>query len=125
MHYCLAKSELDMLMAFHIDGKQPTNEELQAHFDNSSNWIEELSALTYFFSQIIQKRSKNGERCEDLTRQLYSLQDQIYLHIQEIDYKFIDCMLHTLPEKTLTLEQNLVQVQNRVADHKYDETLRY
>lgn len=125
MHYCLNREELRQLIEFKFSSKEISTDELQIRIGNAESWQDELGALTYLFSLVLERKVHAGEECAGLIGLLYQLVEDMYLYIQECDSTFIDYMLRNVRRASLTLEEELVELQNGMSEYKYAQTLRY
>jgi hypothetical protein len=125
MHYCLNRDELKKLIDFNASSINVENEELSSRIENAKNWQEELSGLTYLFSKILEKKSKDGSDCQPLIETLYRLEEQMWFYIQECDAVFIEYMLKNIRNMSLSLDEELIELQSNLGNHMYERTLRY
>jgi hypothetical protein len=125
MRYCLNREELNQLIDCILDGDPISSENLQSRYDNALNWFDELYGLSYLFAQIIQRRMMNKEQCSEIIDLFYNLDTKCYFTIQECDQLYIEFMLRTVRDASLTLEDELIGVQNNFGDYRYDKALRY
>jgi hypothetical protein len=125
MHHCLSKDELKQFLDLKVNNVAITTEDLRLWIDLADNWQDELGALTYFLSHILERRVKDGLDCVGLIRIFYALPEVTWLHIQEFDSKFIDYMLRNLRDKRRNLEEELMDLQNRFREYNYERTLHY
>lgn len=125
MHHCLSKDELRQLLNLKADNLAIETDELRIRIELADNWQDELGALTYLFSHILERRAKGGLDCAGLIKMFYELPEVMSLHIQEFDSDFVEYMLRNIRDKSLTLEEELVGLQNRLREYDYERTLRY
>ncbi len=125
MNYCLNTSELSQLIDFKAGGSDIEDEELRLRVDYAENWVEQLGALTYLFCHILERRANSGVDCQNLIILLYQLAEQMSIRIQECDSYFIEYMLSNLRHENLSLEEELVGLQNNLSIFAYGQTLRY
>lgn len=125
MHHCLTTQELRQLIDYTAKHSAIDDSQLLAQIEQAINWQLELSALAYLFSHILCGNIADGWDCPSLIRVFYRLEEQMYLHIQECDFKFVDYMLRNLRRQSLSLEEELVDFQNRLGEHRYERNLRY
>jgi hypothetical protein len=125
MHHCLTTQELRQLIDYTIRHSTLDDSQLQAQIEQAMNWQLELSALTYLFSQILCGKTIDGWDCRSLIRVFYRLDEQMDFSIQECNFTFVDYMLRNLRRRSLSLEEELVDFQNRLGEHRYECNLRY
>src|SRR3990172_13198847 len=125
MHHCLSKDELQQLLDLRANNVAIEVDELRIWIELAETWQEELGALTYLFSHILERRAKGGLDCAGLIKIFYELPEVMSLHIQEFDADFVEYMLRNIRNKTLTLEEELVGLQTRLREYNYERTLRY
>ena len=56
---------------------------------------------------------------------LYSMSDEFWFEMQEGNEQFIEFLLNHLRNKDDSLEDSLIEIQNRLSEHNYEKTLRY
>lgn len=125
MHHCLTTQELRQLIDYTIRHSTLDDTQLQAQIEQAMNWQLELSALTYLFSHILCGKTVDGWDCRSLIRVFYRLDEQMDFRIQECNFAFIDYMLRNLRRRSLSLEEELVDFQNHLGEHRYECNLRY
>lgn len=125
MHYCLNKEELRQLIDLKVNDVNIENDNLQTWVDSSENWFDELGVFSYLFGHILEKKYKCGDDCQGLIEVFYHLEETMFLSIQEFDFKFIDYMLRNLRGTSISLEDELIELQNNLRAYKYGQTLRY
>jgi hypothetical protein len=125
MVHCLSKLELCEILDYFDKKEQPKIEGLLARAENAQLWIDELSALTYLFSQIIEKRLSNDINCDEIIPLYYNLENLVWLQLQNFDIIFIENLLHNLTNDELDLEEELIDCQNRLREYSYAQNLRY
>ena len=124
MHYCCNKSELQQLLENECVGKQIESEYLNTVVNCCQNWEATLHGISYFLTQIIEKKMKNEEDCGDLINAFYSVEDQMDFVVQEFDEAFIDYLVRNTRDKNLSLEDEVIQVIGFMCEYKYDRTVR-
>jgi hypothetical protein len=125
LYYCLNKEELTLLLDHKLHGNNLKEEHLIDLIKASQNWTYNLGALNYCFAAILEHWKKNNINCETKIVGLYNLSTQMSLEIHEMNDNLIDHMIHNLPEKNLSLEENLIELQTNVAQYEYHKSLRY
>jgi hypothetical protein len=125
MHHCLTTQELRQLIDYITRHSTIDDGQLLAQIEQAMNWQLELSALAYLFSHILCGKTTDSWDCPSFIRVFYRLEEQMYFHIQECDFEFIDYMLMNLRRQSLSLEEELVDFQNRLGEHRYEHNLRY
>lgn len=126
MHYCMNKEELRQFLDYQANHHEvSSSEELRGWIDRAENWEGELGCLVYLFAEVLEKQAKLGENCQPLIEKLYQLPEQMYFSIQEFDSDFVEYLLRNTREPGLSLEEELVRLQNSLRERRYDKTLRY
>ncbi len=127
-HYCLSKDELEKFIDYKLETHQVGDIEdyLKTIIEQSENWQTEISILSYFFSQIIESKMKTKDNdVKKLINNLYELKEILRFLIQEFDYNFIEMMLRSERQENLSLEDNLIDLQNAIGNHEYKKIIRY
>jgi len=119
------REELRQFLDFKIACQPIDNDELIRWITAADSWQDELSCLIYLFAQIIDRKNQEGKPCQELIEFLYQLSEQMYLTIQEFYLGFIDNMLKYIRDTNLSLEEELVKLQDEISQHQYGKKLRY
>lgn len=125
MHHCLSKEELKQLINARIGGEEIDDELLRIWVSNAECWMDELGGLNYFLSHILERAKKADESCEGIMDVFFELENHMALVLQEFDFRFIDFMLKRLRDKSISLEDELIGLQEDVGEYRYDRTLRF
>jgi hypothetical protein len=125
VHYCLNREELKQLLDFKTDSVVLESGLLSNRIANAENWQDELCGITYLFSKILEKRLKDGSDCNYLIDVLYSLEEEMWFHVQECDTNFIEYMLRNIRTIGLSLDEELIELQSKIGNHMYERALRY
>lgn len=125
MYYCMNREELRQFIDFKAHHKTVDNDELLNWIENALYWQDELGCLTYLFAHILEKKAKNGENCQELIEQFYQLPEQMYFSIQAFDSNYIEYLLQNTRNRSVSLEEDLVRLQNAMSEYQYEQTLRY
>jgi hypothetical protein len=126
MHHCLNKEELKIVIEYK-NGKIGLidDEQLRIWLEGAESWQDEVCCLNYIFSQIIDREHQRGTNCNELIELLYKLGEEMFFTIQEIDYKYISELLRNVRRIELTLEEELILLQNKIGEHQYEHVIRY
>ncbi len=124
MSFCLSRKELEKLIAVEIEKKYDFEEDnfLSNWIENARNWSDKLIAFTYFISKIFEKRLKERETPEELLEKLYKIwqiQDSMWLIFQEFGEDFIKYILDYERNSGLSLEDELIHLQNKLSRFEY------
>ena len=114
MKYSLSKSQIFDLCLYLIDKKGIEDEYLVKLIETSNNWDYELVVLSYFYSQVLEKRDKlNYDNSETIIDKFYYLQNEMSLSINELKEDFIEYLFNYLRDKTDSLEDHLILIQDK------------
>ncbi len=125
MHRCLNRQELTELIALKSDDISVESDTLQSWINNAENWHFDISSLTYLLTKILERKTKEGEDCYKIINVIYDLERHMSFSIQEIDAGFVDYMLRNKRTLNISLEEDLVELQNNLTEYQYGKTLRY
>jgi hypothetical protein len=125
VHHCLKKEELRQVIDARRGEHLIADEVLEMRVQNAESWIDELAGLNYFMSHILERRKKVGESCDGILDTYFALDDRMDFVFQEFDFRFIDYMLRTVRDSAVSLEEELITLQNNVGEYRYDRTLRF
>lgn len=125
MNYCLSKAELFALTDSIFYNKTMQDPNLEVLIEKAKTWDISLYCLVYFFSMILENKLNNNESIRTIIEDFYGLDNLFYVIIQDFDTDFIDFLLKNKREKDIPLEDELIQLQNKLADNKYGRNFRF
>ena len=127
MNKCLNKEEFEKLIDLKAKLNDLDEEDylLSIMIDKAENWQDKLVGLSYFLSQILERKLKKNIGCDSLIKLVYSLSDEMWFSIQEFDVNFIDYMMSCERISVLSLEERLIEVQYDLDEYRYGRTFRY
>lgn len=126
MTKCLSKSEILMVLeeCAGICAHDDIDCVLYYAIDNARNWDSKLTVLTYFLSQVLEKMSGRGSDCQRIIDMAFSLQDQMWLELEQCNFEFISYMLRCERISDLSLEDTLIEIRNDYEERQYGERFR-
>lgn len=125
MHHCLSKQELKQLLDAKNGVQEIEDELLRIWVANAECWTDELAGLNYFLSQILERKQRSGEDCGPLIDLFFDLENQMALIPQAFDLRFVEFMLRRVRNRSMSLEEELITLQDDVGDYRYDRALRF
>lgn len=125
MYYCLNNKEISVIIDQSLNNVKIEEDYLQKLYSDAENWLCNLGELNYSFSQYLEQNRDIGKSRDQLIKCLYSLEDKIYLTIHEVDYDLVEFMIRNLPHPSLSLEENLIDLQSNIVNREYGKALRY
>lgn len=124
MPFCLDRDELEKLIKAEIENVDIEDDKsLELRIEHAKNWADQLIGFSYFLSKIFEKKIKQGKTIETLNEMLdqtYLLNESMWFEIQEFDEKFVDFILRFERDSILSLEDDLVQLQNKLSRFEYE-----
>lgn len=114
------RTELNEFISFKAIGTPIASEHLRTWVDSSHNWQVELGFLNYLFVRVLERTKRASLDCQQYIDCLYDLEDTMYIRIHEFDHEFIDYMSLCVRQNTLSLEEELVNLHNRMCEYIYD-----
>jgi hypothetical protein len=124
MPFCLDRDELEKLIKAEIENVDIEDDKsLELRIEHAKNWADQLIGFSYFLSKIFEKKIKQGKTIETLNEMLdqtYLLNESMWFEIQEFDEKFVDFILRFERDSILSLEDDLVQLQNKLSGFEYE-----
>jgi hypothetical protein len=97
---------------------------IENELNDSKSWQRNLHVVAYFIAIVLEKKKKEGKNVEQAITDLYSLPDNMFLKVQELDSSFIDFMLRHVNPEIDNLESAIVQLHERWIDHDYSRNIR-
>ncbi len=127
MQYCLNVDELNQLIESHRGAVEITDKALLMQLENARQWQTELVCLSFLFARLLERKKNRNVAPDQMIRSLFSLKEEMYLYIQECGAEFVEYMLSYKSFSDLgdSLEDILIDIQNRMSEHRYERTLRY
>ncbi len=124
MPFCLDRNELEKLIKAEIEKSDIEDDKLlELRIEYAKNWSDQLIGFSYFLSKIFEKKLKQGKTIETLKEvldQTYLLNESMWFEIQEFDERFVDFILRFERNSILSLEDDLVQLQNKLSRFEYE-----
>jgi len=124
MPFCLDRNELEKLIKAEIEkGDIEDDKLLELRIEYAKDWADQLIGFSYFLSKIFEKKLKQGKTIETLKEvldQTYLLNESMWFEIQEFDERFVDFILRFERDSILSLEDDLVQLQNKLSRFEYE-----
>lgn len=80
-------------------------------------WSFELVCFNYFIAQILDQKLKHGEEIQNLSlilARVLAVHEEINLTFEEFDERFIGCLFENIRDKKINLEENLIEIRNRL-----------
>ena len=125
MSYCLNNTELESLLMVYLEDKAIENETLKSLFDNAIQWQDKLICLTFSFARILERRRDSVLLAKKMTLELFSMQEKMFIEIQECAEEFVDYMLRHEHSGEVDMEISLLTVARKLSEYCYGkETLR-
>jgi len=124
MNYSLDREELRQLIEYKHNNQPIDDEHLKTIIFNSECWEDELCCINYIFSKILERIVKGGRHGKGLINLLYEIEDSMFFIIQEVDYNYIEFMMRNNRIIGLSLEEDMIMLQNNYRGHIYDASLR-
>lgn len=109
----------------HIIHNTEIDEEIKTQVESAKDWHDQLICLSYFLSIILERKKEDGEDCQKVIDEIYKLPEALFLSIQEFNSDFVRYMLSHTRNNSLSLEEDLVLLQNDLAERLYDKAIRY
>jgi hypothetical protein len=125
MKSCLSQQELANLLEYKMEGCIIDEESLASRIALAESWTEPIGAITYLLARITESQGTKGYDCNPIIDCFYNMVDSMYFKIQELDPNFISCLVQTLRDSANTLEEELVDLQDKILNHNYAHIIRY
>ena len=124
MPFCLDRNELEKLIKAEIEkGDIEDDKLLELRIEYAKDWADQLIGFSYFLSKIFEKKLKQGKTIgtlKEVLDQTYLLNESMWFEIQEFDERFVDFILRFERDSILSLEDDLVQLQNKLSRFEYE-----
>lgn len=122
MGYCLRKKELDILVdkGWDISSLEYEHEHLKHQLSQCEFWESEVHILMYFLSKTLERNLKSGVACDPIIEKVFQQSTDTWLSLQGFDAKFISYMFRNLRDSKMNLEDNLVEIQEKLSQFIYE-----
>lgn len=125
MYFCLNREELKILIDSTLDSIQVNEKYLKKIIEDSSSWLCTLGVVNYSFALFLEQKKKLYLDRIEFVQHLYSIDQYMDFQIHEIEKPLVDFMMSDIPDRQLTLEENLIDLQKRFYNHDYSKSIRY
>lgn len=123
MGHCLSKSEL----ADFINESAGNSTEYTSWYSHANSWGDETIGMNYFVVQIVLAHIKDGHSGDDLISRYFALNEHesIWFTQEELSHDFVEYMMMNTRDRSVSLEEELIDLRERMGNYKYDQTIRY
>jgi hypothetical protein len=125
MNKCLSRVELYNLISQECDGILCPDTDLACLIEDARNWQCRLSGVSYMLSKIVERGINDDEDYTRFISSFYYMPDTMWFDIQELEEKFICFLLNQSRNTSLTIEEEIIDLQNRIGDYSIGPTIRY
>ena len=124
MSYCFDKKEASVFIESKILQSNSDLELIKKRIDNAQDWVEEIVLLSYFLAIFFERKKTLSLSYAQIFQKLNNIINEMYICLQEFDVDYLDYLLKNVRDKSLNLEEELVELQNSLSDYNYAKTLR-
>jgi len=119
-HYCLNRDQIFQVIQNLIESETINDENnLSILLEMAQYWHLELISINYLLSQILERCNKQGKDSVFILNEYYGLQNNLWLNIEEYNEAFINYLMRNLRDKNLSLEEDLIQIQEKYREYEY------
>lgn len=87
---------------------------LDEFYNDARFWDRKLISLNYFLSRILEQLEKEDTNNKLVIDFIYSLKDHCSFEVQEGDLRFLESLLSTDCDTSLSIEEELIIAQNSI-----------
>ena len=124
-YFCLAFEELEQAIDHFLDGTSIVDSELRTRIELSVAYCIALGGLSYLLTRIIDRRQKRAHFPTDFVDLVYKVSDRARFDVEEFDAEFVDYLVRSPRNESLSIEEDLVDIQNRLRSHRYVYNYRF
>ncbi len=124
-NYCLKVNELFDVLNWREHEVPIGCNKLALELEEARCWVTKLTCLALLFARIMERDKLSPEALKKKIAVLYSMSDEFWFEIQEGNDVFVEYLLNHLRENEDTLEDTLVEIQNRLSEYNYEKTICY
>lgn len=123
-NYCLRVDEIGLILKW-PDCKTGICKELAYELDEALCWNSKIICLALFVARLMLRGQISMDEQKNIINKIYMMGDQVYFEIQEVDCHFVDYLLRHIRGSNDSLEDILIEIQNRLSSHYYEKAIRY
>lgn len=122
MGRCLLKDELSDFITEASSGIFAQNSWASISF----SWELEIVGLNYLLIQILLSDDQDLDSTNKIISDYFDLNLEIpcWFTQEEFDYEFVGLMLKQVRDKSISLEEDVVAIRERMSNYNYDRTVR-
>ena len=124
-NYCLSVDEIFNILKSRELGESNECRELALEIYEAKCWNTRIICIALFFARILERDKISVQALKRKIDVLYSMSDEFWFEMQEGNEQFVEFLLNHLRNKDDSLEDSLIEIQNRLSEHNYEKTLRY
>ena len=125
MSHCLTKSELAEILARATASEGRIYEQISAWYDMADAWEEEIVGLNYFVAQIAMSTKNHGGDHDGIIAKHFHLDEEMWFTQEDFGFEYVDYLMRHTRDTSLSLEDELVQLRDRLGEYGYEHTLRF
>ena len=124
MFHCLSQQELSDFIDHLVLYKMKDDKILNAIIQHSQDWHQEIIILAYFLTIVLARKKKENDYNQTILDSIYGLPEDMFLEINGFNNDFIKFLLINIRDKSLSLEEDLLNIHNLYKNYDYTKTLR-
>jgi hypothetical protein len=124
-NYCLSVDEIGQILKWHDCKETGICNELACELDEALCWNSKIICLALFVARLMLRGQISMDEQKNIIDIIYTMGDQLYFEIQEVDHNFVDYLLRHIRDSNDSLEDTLIEIQNRLSGYDYEKAIRY
>ncbi len=101
------------------------DEDLRMRLELCKTYHLYLGGLTYLITRLIDRRQKGGSYANDFVENVYAVSERFAFEIEECDLDFIGYLVRSPRNASLSIEEDLIEIQNGLRSHSYADKYRF
>ena len=123
MKYCFNREQTKKLLELKCDNKQFTDSFLNETVMGSANWEFEIHTLSYINSMVLEGLKKEKKEITEYLDRLYNFDEEMNFLIDEVGNEFIKYILLHVRDRSINLEDDLVNLKSRQIQYDYSKSV--
>ena len=124
-NYCLNVNETAQILKWRDCDKTELSKELSLALEEAQCWTSRITCITLFLARILEREKSALDEPKNKIAKIYAMNDELFFEIQETDHHFVEFLLGEIRNPDESLEEALIEIQNRLSGYDYEKSLRY
>jgi hypothetical protein len=123
MSCCLNREELTRVILCLLKDAALEEAEIQAWAEGDA-CEEEVVGLAYLLVQVLTRMKRQGQTVDRAISEFFDLPNRMWFAVEEFGSDFVEYMLRNSRDRSMSLEDDIVEIVTKMRRHQYGHTLR-